>query len=97
MMKFRRVILLQFISFLLGVGDYAMGVVGRRVDGVHRQAFIGRGIDDIVDCASSDDHDITIADNDLIIFSDNLAFAGFKSEKLIDMIVNFLADILKWF
>jgi hypothetical protein len=95
--KLRWVILFEFFGFFLCMSDCAMRMIGRRVNGVHGQTLGGRGVDNVVNCASRDDHNISISDNDLTIVSNYFAFTCFKPEKLIDMVVNLLTNVFKWF
>ncbi len=92
-LEFGRIVLLELFSFLLRMGNYAVRMVGWRVDGIHRKAFRRGGIDDIVDSSRGNDHHIAILHRHLIIFGDYLSFTSFKSEELIYIAVNFLSNV----
>ena len=88
-----RVVLLKLLSFVLGVGNRPIWMVRRRVDGVHREAFLRRGINNVVNSSCGYDHYIAILHRDLIAIGNDFSFTSLKSEELVNVIVHFLANI----
>ena len=86
-----------FGLFRLGFGlvDRASRVIRRRIDSIQLQSFGLRGIDDVVESASRHHHRIAIVDHVLLgAVEDELRFAFFDAEELVDCRMDFIANLL---
>ncbi len=79
--------LLTSHRFSLAMADYAVLVLGRRVDRVESKVRVLRGIDHVMLSARGDDDSVPVLDMVFYAVNDYFSFSCFESKELIDVLV----------
>ena len=80
--------------FSLGVSDYAVLVLRRRVNRVEPKVRALRGIDHVMPSARGDDDSVPVLDRVFYAVNNHLSFSSFKSKELIDIHVRLFTYFL---